>query len=124
MDSAYAAPAARGIDRGCHCLGGTTRLSNYDVSQHGNVVGTHATANSYAAQQHFEDGRVFQLRDAGGAHFEPQTSYTDHYPRKVTTSPAPSSLTCVQCCLQQAALRTQESPAVLHMADIMPDLQA
>ncbi|KAA6422125.1 MAG: hypothetical protein FRX49_07876 [Trebouxia sp. A1-2] len=45
-------------------------------------MATHATANSYAAQQHFADGRAFQLRDARGAHFEPQTSYIDHYPEK------------------------------------------
>jgi len=90
MDSDYAAPAARGTNRRCHCLGGTTQLSNYGVSQHGSAVGTHVTANSYVAQQHFADG---------SAHFEPQTSYIDHYPRKVTTSHAPSSLTYVQCCL-------------------------
>ncbi|DBA73570.1 TPA: hypothetical protein ACH3X2_009808 [Trebouxia sp. C0005] len=82
MDSVYAAPAARGIDRRCHCLGSTTQLSNYGVSQRGNTMATHATANSYAAQQHFADGRAFQLRDARGAHFEPQTSYIDHYPEK------------------------------------------
>jgi len=80
-------------------LGGTTQLSNYGVSQHGNAVGMHATANSYAAQQHFADGRAFKLHDARSAHFEPQTSYTDHYPWKVTISHAPSSLTYVQRCL-------------------------
>ena len=79
-------------------MGGTTQLSNYGVSQHGNAVGTHATANSYVAQ-HFADSRAFKLRDARGAHFEPQTSYIDHYPQKVTISLAPSSLTYVQCCL-------------------------
>ena len=99
MDSAYAAPAARGINRRCHCLGGTTQLSNYDVSQHGNAVGMRATANSYAAQQHFEDGRAIKLRDARGAQFEPQTSYIDHYPVKVAICIASSSLTDVQCCL-------------------------
>ena len=99
MDSAYAAPAARGIDRRCHCLGGTTQLSNYNVSQHGNAVGTPATANSYAAQQHFADARPFKLHDARGAHFEPQTSYIDHYPQKVTISLAPSPLSYIQCCL-------------------------
>ncbi|DBA95913.1 TPA: hypothetical protein ACH3X1_001442 [Trebouxia sp. C0004] len=82
MDSAYAAPAARGIKGRCHCLGGTTQFSNYDVSQHGSAVGSQATASSYAAQQHFEHGRAFKLRDARGAHFEPQTSYLDHYPAK------------------------------------------
>ena len=70
----------------CHCLGGTTQLGNYDVSQHGNAVGMCATANSYAAQQQFADCRAFKLRDARGAQFEPQTSYIDHYPPKVAIS--------------------------------------
>ena len=60
-------------------MGGATQLGKYDVSQYGNAVGTHATANSYVAQHHFADG---------SAHFEPQTSYIDHYPQKVTISHA------------------------------------
>lgn len=86
MDPAYAAPAARGISRRCHCVGGvanTTQLSTYDATQHDRPVGMQATTNSYAAQQHFADGRAIKLRDARGAHFEPHTSYVDHYPEKV-----------------------------------------
>lgn len=86
MDPAYAAPAARGINRRCPCVGGTvstTQLSNYDATQQDNAVGMHASTNSYAAQQHFADGRQIKACDSRGIHFEPQTSYLAHYPAKV-----------------------------------------
>jgi len=87
MDMSYAAPAARGINRRCHCVGGTdttAQLSNYDVTSQNYATGMQRmSANSHAAQQHFEDGRAIKLRDTRGVQFEPQTSYVDHYPAKV-----------------------------------------
>ena len=87
LQPAHAASAAKGINRRCHCLGGTgtsSQSTQYDVTGQEHAVGRHAsTANSFAAQQHFADGRQIKLRDSRGAHFEPQTSYIDHYPPKV-----------------------------------------
>lgn len=68
-------------------MGGTatsTQPTQYDVTGQEYATGSHSgTANSYAAQQHFADGREIKLRDTRGAQFEPQTSYVDHYPPKV-----------------------------------------
>ena len=84
---AHAASAAKGINRRCHCLGGTATSSQstqYDITGQKHTVGRQAsTANSFAAQQHFADGGQIKLRDSRGTHFEPQTSYVDHYPPKV-----------------------------------------
>ena len=87
LQSADAVPAARGINRRCCCVGGSASSSlatQYDMTGQEHAKGSEAgVANSYAAQQHYTDGREIKLYDARGAHFEPQTSYVDHYPPKV-----------------------------------------
>lgn len=87
LQSANAVPAARGINRRCCCVGGSASSSHttqYDVTGQKHAIGNQAgISNSYAAQQHFADGKEIKLHVARGAHFEPQTSYVDHYPPKV-----------------------------------------
>lgn len=71
---------------------GSMQASNYDVRQTQPYGGLQpGTANSWAAQQHFADGRQIKLRDARGTSFEPQTSYINHYPEKVQAWPVLSS---------------------------------
>ena len=86
MTAMSAAPAARGINRSCHCIGGatnTSQLNSYDATQQDNLIGARAAPNSLAAQQHYADGRQIKVHDSRGSHFQPQTSYVDHYPAKV-----------------------------------------
>ena len=85
LQSANAVPAARGINRRCSCVGGSaSQTTQYDVTGQEHGIGSQAgVTNTYAAQQHFADGREIKLHDARGTHFEPQTSYVDHYPPKV-----------------------------------------
>lgn len=62
----------------------SSQATQYDVTGQQHAIRSHAgVSNSYAAQQHFADGREIKLRDSRGAYFEPQTSYVDHYPPKV-----------------------------------------
>ena len=89
QNPAYAAPAARGISKRCHCIGGTagaTQASNYGMTQTQSFSGVQpALIGSYAAQSYYpQDGGDIKLRDARGVNFEPQTSYTNHYPEKVS----------------------------------------
>ena len=87
LQAADAAPAARGINRRCCCVGGSassSQTTQYDMTgQEQKVGGQAAVSNSYAAQQHYADGREIKLHDARGTHFEPETSYVNHYPPKV-----------------------------------------
>ena len=98
MQAASAAPAARGINRRCHCVGGTDTLgqsTQYDITGQEHALGRHTgAANSYAAQQHFADGRQIKVHDSRGSRFEPQTSYVDHYPPKVCETQADMEHNC------------------------------
>lgn len=112
MQAASAVPAARGINRRCCCVGApntSSRPTQYDVTGQECCTGSHAgNTNSYAAQQHFAEGREIKLRDARGTHFEPHTSYAEHYPPKVNRSRLP-------CCCPQAK-HVRHAPAVNNSA--------